>query len=68
MSKPRSLDELLEQISVHGPSQWENEDGPKGWHAVSREDEGGIIAYFSKEAHAYAFRLFLINAMMNAEE
>lgn len=59
------LDQLLEDISVHEPGMWENNKGPKGWFAVSREDEGGIIAYFQHGSHAYAYRLFLANAALN---
>lgn len=59
------LDQLLEDISVHAPGTWENGRGPKDWFAVSTEDAGGIIAYFQEGSHAYAFRLALINAMLN---
>lgn len=61
----KDLETMLEEVSVHGPGQWENAVGPKDWYAVSTEDSGGIIAYFSNASHAYAFRLFLINASLN---
>lgn len=60
-----SLEDLLEMVSVHVPFQWENDDGPKGWYAVS-VDEAGIIAYFATEKAAYQYRLSLINERLNA--
>lgn len=57
------LDTLLQEISVHSPEEWRNEDGPPGWWAVS--DENGIIAYFGKEEVALWFRLTLINNRLN---
>ncbi len=30
---------------VLAPCEWENDDGPEGWYAVSTEDAGGIVAY-----------------------
>lgn len=59
----RQLGEFLEEISIHDPGMWENDDGPEGWWAVS--DKSGIIAYFGEEAAAYHFRLTLINAKLN---
>ena len=35
-----SLTQLLEEISVHDPTQWENTNGPEGWYAVSTEEAG----------------------------
>lgn len=63
--KKVTLEEALEQVSVHGPSQWENEDGPEGWYAVSTEYAGGIVAYFRDEGAAYRYRLDLVNIMLN---
>ena len=59
----KTLDDLLEDISVMEPHMWENDDGPKGWYAVC--DERGIIAYFGDENDAYRFRLDLINRRLN---
>ena len=58
-----SLDNLLEDISVIDPYEWENENGPVGWFAVCNEE--GIIAYFMNETDAYRFRLDLINRRLN---
>lgn len=63
MNKSLSLDELLDEISVLSPGQWDNEDGPKDWYAVCTEK--GIVAYFGKEIHALNFRLQLINQKLN---
>src|SRR5437588_13063254 len=52
----RTLDELLETVSVMAPGSWENDAGPKDWFAVCN-DEDGIIAYFQEERAAYRFRL-----------
>lgn len=60
----RTLDELLEDIAVHGPGQWENESGPKDWYAVSTATEG-IVAYFGREDDALRFRLAEINRVLN---
>jgi hypothetical protein len=59
----KTLDELLEEVSVLDPLQWENDDGPKGWYAVA--DNSGIVAYFGKEEHALGFRMAMINATLN---
>jgi len=61
-----NLNDLLEEISVIDPYQWENEmsdSAIQSWHAVT--DETGIIAYFGKETDAFRFRLSLINARLN---
>lgn len=44
-----------EQILVHEPGEWNNEDGPKGWYAISNED--GIFAYASTLEMATAIKL-----------
>lgn len=62
MKKP-NIDTLLESITVHEPGTWDNDSGPKGWHAIS--DDNGIIGYTQFEEHAFAFRLLLINALLN---
>ncbi len=59
-----TLEELLESVSVMGPGQWENEDGPREWYAVCT-DECGIIAYFMDSASAFRFRLDYINCLLN---
>lgn len=61
----KDLDQLLEDTSVHAPGQWENTEGPLNWWAVSTERAGGIVAYFQKEEHAFGFRLWLINGILN---
>jgi hypothetical protein len=33
----QSLSDLLEAVSVHDPCQWENDEGRKGWYAVSTD-------------------------------
>lgn len=64
VKRSKRLDELLDKIAVHDPAMWENDTGPKGWYAVSTDDDG-IIAYFHREVDAFAFRLALINAILN---
>lgn len=59
-----TLENALEMVSVHDPGQWENEEGPEGWFAVSHDDYG-IIAYFCDEKAAFHYRLMLINQMLN---
>lgn len=58
-----TLESLLEVWSVHAPTQWENDEGPEGWWAVSNND--GIIAYFGDETTAFRFRLAEINRVLN---
>lgn len=58
-----NLDQLLEDISVLAPGQWDNDEGPVGWYAVC--NERGIIAYFGKELDALRFRLSYINGLLN---
>lgn len=57
------MNELLERWHVHAPGMWENEEGPKGWYAVSNDD--GIIAYFGDEADAFRWRMDMINRELN---
>jgi hypothetical protein len=59
-----SFEDWLETVSVHSPSMWKNESGPKDWYAVSVDDEG-IIAYFQHERDACRFRLDWINRQLN---
>jgi hypothetical protein len=59
----RSLSQLLDDISVIPPGQWNNTEGPEGWYAVC--DNKGIIAYFGKGSDAYRFRLSEINRRLN---
>jgi hypothetical protein len=61
----KSLIQMLEDIAVHSPGQWENETGPADWYAVSTEEDGGIIAYFQYEVDAFRFRLDYINRKIN---
>ena len=42
-AKRHVVDDMDELIVVHLPGEWENEDGPLGWYAVS--DSDGIFAY-----------------------
>ena len=58
------LDELLEYWEVNDPNAWENDEGPKGWWAVSNGDKG-IVAYFLYEADAFRYRLDQINRTLN---
>jgi len=58
-----TLDQLLQEISVLPPGQWDNDVGPKDWFAVCTEH--GIVAYFGEEVLAFHFRLVLINARLN---
>lgn len=57
-----SLDDLLQEVSV-----MEADEAPEnditGWYAVV--DTDGINAYFSTETEALAYRLFLINRILN---
>lgn len=61
----KCLFELLEEVSVHAPGQWQNTNGPKDWFAVSTEKDGGIVAYFRDEVDAYRWRLDYINRQLN---
>ena len=61
----KSLDQLLEEVTVDAPGMWENDDGPKDWYAVSTAWDGGIIAYFRDEESAFRFRLDYINGLLN---
>lgn len=65
--KPESvvdLDSALDYVQVHFPGMWENNEGPRDWFAVSYADLG-IVAYFSDENDACAFRLNIINVWLN---
>ena len=59
-----TLDDALEDWAVHEPGMWENDQGPKGWWAVSNDDES-IVAYFAKPEDAYRWRLDMINRDLN---
>jgi len=59
-----NLDEALEDVQVHGPGMWENDQGPEGWNAVSTSTDS-IVAYFAEESDALRFRLDLINYWLN---
>jgi hypothetical protein len=58
-----TLDDLLDLWTVMEPGNWENEDGPEGWYAVTNDE--GIVAYFGNESDAFRFRLSEINRIMN---
>jgi hypothetical protein len=61
--KDKSLDELLEEISVL--DEWDNQTkGLEGWFAVTTDL--GIIAYFGEESEAFRFRLDYINRILNS--
>lgn len=64
-----TLDEALDYVSVHWDWQTAREAGnttwPTGWFAVSRDDRGGIIAYFEHEDDACRFRLAEVNRLVN---
>lgn len=59
-----NLGELLEEILVSEVDE-PNADyvDVTDWYAVSNSE--GNIAYFGNEKHAFAFRLFLINSILN---
>lgn len=60
---PPTLDDLTQEISVDAPGQWENDEGPKDWYAVS--GPFGIFAYFGDENEAFRHRLDIINRILN---
>lgn len=61
---PRTINEACDFVSVHAPGQWENDEGPKGWYAIS-SDHDGIVAYAGTENLALHIRLAIINALLN---
>ena len=56
------LDSMLEEIFVQDVDK-ANEPNLEGWFAVV--DADGINAYFSTKTEALAYRLFLINRVLN---
>lgn len=56
------LDDMLGEISVQDVDE-ENKPNLEGWYAVV--DADGMNAYFSTEQEALAYRLFLINRILN---
>ena len=62
--KGKTLDELLEEITVC--DEWENESSKslEGWFAVVTDL--GIVAYFGSEQDAFRFRLDYINLILNS--
>lgn len=56
------LDSMLEEISIQTADEVDGKH-IEGWFAVV--DCNGINAYFSTEKEALAYRLFLINRVLN---
>ena len=54
---------LLDEWQVQEYGMWDNEEGPKGWFAVSGDE--GIVAYFNSMDDASRFRLDKINRILN---
>lgn len=61
----KTIDELLEEISVLSPGMWENEVSHilEDWYVVVNSK--GVIAYFGNESDALRFRLNYINTLLN---
>jgi hypothetical protein len=57
-----NMDELLAEVSIMEADEVENKN-LEGWYAVV--DTDGINAFFSTEKEALAYRLFLINRILN---
>jgi hypothetical protein len=57
-----NIDELLAEVSIMEADEVENKN-LEGWYAVF--DTDGINAFFSTEKEALAYRLFLINRILN---
>lgn len=49
-----TLERAFEIWYIHEPGDWENDDGPKEWWAVSNEE--GIKAYFGDEIDAVGYQ------------
>lgn len=78
MTPSRSLDDVLEDIQVAQVDDCHIEavqrqnfargkgpiDGLDGWWMVS-DERRGVFAYFATETEACAYRLFLVNAILN---
>lgn len=62
----KSIDELLDDISVMPPEHLDQPQSTKDWHAVTTTD--GIIAYFMRESDAFRFRLDYINGILNPSQ
>lgn len=70
-----SLDDALDAIEVHEIDREERNlamgyppDTPSeihGWWGVANDD--GFIAYFGREQDAFAYRLLLVNRLINSE-
>ena len=56
-----SLDEALQRISVDQLHEYHYEV-----LGIPKNDDG-LIAYFHKESHALAFRLMIINNLLNLQ-
>ena len=61
-----TLDEALRKIQVTPPGLEDDPFCPPDWYAVA--DTNGNIAYFGDEHDALAFRLMLVNMMLNRKE
>ena len=59
------ISEALEAVSVHPADEIPDWKGSPDWFAVSTDDAGGVIAYFVSEADAFAFRLAIVNRLLN---
>jgi hypothetical protein len=57
-----NLDDAFEEITIMEADE-APENNVTGWYAVV--DTDGINAYFSTETEALAYRLFLINRILN---
>lgn len=61
-----TLDEALDEISIEPIVEEHYIPHMSGWYPVS--DKLGICAYFPTETQACAYRLFLINVLLNGDE
>jgi hypothetical protein len=62
-----TLQEALDFVSVHHADEIPDWKGSPEWFGVSTDSDGGIIAYFAKETDAFAFRMAIINRLLNPD-
>jgi hypothetical protein len=62
-----TLEQALEMVSVHPAEEIPDWRGNPNWYAVSTDEDGGVIAFFAREVDAFAFRLAIINRLLNPE-